>query len=94
MKRGETLDEQEHGSSDAWATAPRRFTIDVFHVLASKACVGVVVVEDDVESQKGITHRDALSARCGSDKLAHRAPVRGGRQGGALHPFERNMALI
>src|SRR5437868_7008734 len=65
---------------------------DVFHVFASKACVGVVVGEDDVESQKGITHCGALSAGYGSDQLAHRAPVRGGRQGCALHSLVGEVA--
>src|SRR2546423_8550971 len=40
----------------------------------------------------GITHRDALSAGCGGDQLAHRAPVRCGRQGCALHSMVGEVA--
>src|SRR2546421_4972599 len=91
----ELEDQGRNGAKRAVAPGEETFDVvasDVFHVLASKACVGVVVGEDDVESQKSITHRDALSAGCGSDQLAHRAPVRGGRQGCALHSMVGEVA--
>src|SRR5947209_19521664 len=88
-------DQGRNGTERAVAPSEETFGVvasDVFHVLASKACVGVVIGEDDVESQKGITHRDVLSAGGGSDQLAHRAPVRGCRQGCALHSMVGKVA--